>query len=127
MIKKRQTKQKEILINELRKFNSFFTAEDLLIKSNKKDPKLGIATVYRFLNELVKKRQIHSYICNRKTIYSVGDNSHCHFTCGLCGKIEHIQVKSLDFIKNKINGLICHFQIDINGLCKECSKLNSSF
>jgi len=123
MVKKlRQTKQKELLDREVKKIKSFFTAEELLIKIKKKDSNLGIATVYRFLNDLVNKRQIHSYVCNRKTVYSIDKNSHCHFICQKCGKVEHIQVNSLDFIKNKINGSICHFQIDINGLCDKCSK-----
>jgi Fe2+ or Zn2+ uptake regulation protein len=122
MVKIRQTKQKELLNEEIKKFNSFFTAEELLIKAKKKDLKLGIATVYRFLSDLVNKRQIHSYVCNRKTIYSTKDNSHCHFICEKCGKIEHIQVNSLDFIKNKIKGSICHFQIDVSGLCDKCFK-----
>jgi len=119
----RNTRQKEILNEEVKRFNSFFTAEELLSKANKKDSNLGIATVYRFLRDLTNKRQIHSYVCNRRTIYSIQDNSHCHFTCQKCGKVQHIQVSSLDFIKNKINGSICHFQIDVAGLCKECSKI----
>jgi Fe2+ or Zn2+ uptake regulation protein len=123
MVKKlRQTKQKEIINEELKKFNSFFTAEELFIKANKKDSNFGIATVYRFLKDLSDKRQIHSYVCNRKTVYSTQDKSHCHFICENCGNVEHIQVSSLDFIKNKINGSICHFQIDITGLCDKCSK-----
>jgi Fe2+ or Zn2+ uptake regulation protein len=122
MVKIRQTKQKEILNEEIRKFNSFFTAEELLAKANKIDSNIGIATIYRFLSDLVNKRQIHSYTCNRKTIYSIQDNSHCHFICEKCGKVEHIQVDSLDFIRNKINGSICHFQIDVTGLCNKCSK-----
>jgi len=122
MIKIRQTKQKEILNSEIKKFNSFFTADELLAKANKTDSNIGMATVYRFLSDLVNKRQIHSYVCNRKTIYSIEDNSHCHYICQKCGKVEHIQVNSLDFIKNRINGSICHFQIDISGLCGNCSK-----
>lgn len=116
----RNTKQKEILFNEIEKFNSFFTAEELLGKANKKDTKIGIATIYRFLKNLSKKRKIHQYNCNRKTIYSIDKKSHCHFICEKCGKSSHIEINSLDFIKNKIKGSICHFQIDINGICKNC-------
>ena len=76
------------------------------------------------IKDLSDKRQIHSYVCNRKTIFSKEDKSHCHFICKKCGKIEHIKVNSLDFIKNKINGSICHFQIDVTGLCDDCSKKN---
>ena len=123
MVKKsRQTKQKEVLDEVIKKFDSFFTAEELLTKVNKKDLKIGIATVYRFLKELVSKSQIHSYICNRKTIYSLENNSHCHFTCEKCGKVEHIKVDSLDFLKDKIEGSICHFQIDVSGICSSCRK-----
>ncbi len=122
MVKIRQTKQKELLNEEVKKLKSFFTAEELLIKAKKKDSRLGIATVYRFLSDLTNKRQIHSYVCDRKTIYSTRDNSHCHFTCEKCGKVEHIQVNSLDFIKNKVKGSICHFQIDVFGTCESCAK-----
>jgi Fur family ferric uptake transcriptional regulator len=122
MIKIRQTKQKELLSEEVKKFKSFFTAEELLIKAKKKDSRLGIATVYRFLSDLTNKREIHSYVCDRKTIYSMEDNIHCHFTCEKCGKVEHIKFNSLDFIKNKVKGSICHFQIDIFGTCESCYK-----
>ena len=119
-MKARNTKQKEILKEEIKKFNSFFTVEELLEKSKKKDPKIGIATIYRFLKELVKKRELHSYTCNRKTIYSIDKKSHSHFKCEKCGKTSHINIDSLDFIKNKIEGSICHFQMDVNGICKNC-------
>jgi len=118
----RQTRQKEMIAKSLEKFKGFFTAEELHNSVNKIDPSIGIATVYRFLRNFVTNRQIHSYTCNRRTIYSIRDNSHCHFICEKCGKVEHIQINSLDFIKNQIDGTICHFQIDITGLCSKCSK-----
>ena len=122
----RNTKQKSILENEIKNFSSFFTAEDLLKKTKQKDPKIGIATIYRFLSELTNKRQIHTYTCNRKTLYSLNKQSHCHFTCESCGNTQHIDVKSLDFLKNKIEKInsICHFQIDISGICNSCSNKN---
>ena len=120
MATSRNTKQKEILNKSLKNFNSFFTAGELLNKVLREDSKIGIATVYRFLNELTKKGEICSYICNRKTIYSVGKRSHCHFVCEKCDKIKHIDINSLDFVKNKIDGRICHFQIDITGVCEKC-------
>jgi len=120
--KSRNTKQKEIIQKEITKLTSFFTAEELLGKVNKKDSKIGIATIYRFLKEAQNKGAIHSYTCNRKTIYSTKKNSHCHFTCEKCGKIKHIDIQSLDFIKNKIKGSICHFQIDVSGVCEKCKR-----
>lgn len=119
-MKSRNTYQKELLNEEVGKFNSFFNAEDLFKKVIRRDKNIGIATVYRFLRDLTERRKIHSFICDRKTIYSIGRKNHCHFICEKCGKIEHIDINSLDFVKNKVNGAICHFQIDINGICNKC-------
>ena len=118
----RKTKQKEIILEELGSFRSFFTAEELHEKAKKKDNRLGIATVYRFLKEFKHQEELHSYSCDRKTIYSKGKNNHSHFICEKCGTISHLDLKSLDFFKGKINGEICHFQLDVYGTCKSCVK-----
>lgn len=124
MVKKlRQTRQKEILNEEVKRFNSFFTAEDLFKQVIKKDSKLGIATIYRFLSDLTNKNELYSYICDRRTLYSRQKNSHCHFICEKTGKIIHFDIENLDFlkqIKNKIPGTINSFQLEIKGICNDC-------
>ena len=121
MVINRNTRQKEIIIKEVNNLNQFFNANELYEKVNKKDSKIGIATVYRILRDLRKRNILHSYICNRKTIYSKDDRSHCHFTCQKCGKISHLSIKSLNFLENT-NKSICHFQIDVEGVCESCRK-----
>ena len=66
MIKKRNTKQKELLLNSLSNIDTFFTAENLLEKIQKtslSSKSIGIATIYRFLNEIKSEGKIHSYVC----------------------------------------------------------------
>lgn len=121
-MKSRSTKQKKLLQEETKQFSSFFTAEELYKKVQKKDPKLGTATVYRFLTTLTREGRIHSYSCNRRKLYSISNKSHSHFSCEECGKTEHLNITSLDFIQNKVEGSISHFQIDITGICDKCSK-----
>ena len=79
-----------------------------------------MATVYRFLKKLSKEGKIHKYLCNRKTIYSSNIKSHCHFICETCGDVKHINLKKLDFLNKEVKGNICHFQIDISGICEQC-------
>jgi Fe2+ or Zn2+ uptake regulation protein len=122
MIKKRNTKQKELLLNSLSDINIFFTAEDLLNKVQKTTPSIGIATIYRFLNEIKSEGKLHSYTCDRKTIYSNQKNNHSHYICEKCKKISHIKIDNIDFIKNNIPGSICHFQIEVYGVCDSCLK-----
>lgn len=122
-MKTRNTRQKEILTESIKKFDSFFTAEDLFKEASKKDPKLGIATTYRFLNNLVKNKRLYSYLCDRKTLYAKQKKSHCHFSCEKTGKIIHFQINNLNFlkeIKNKIPGTINSIQLEIKGVCKDC-------
>lgn len=120
--KSRNTKQKEIIQNEIEKVLDFFTAEDVHNLVKKKYPDVGLATVYRFMKELRKKKKIHAYTCNNRLVYSKDKKSHCHFVCEETGKITHFDVDSLDFLKNKIPGSISSFQIEVRGKCKECLK-----
>jgi len=121
MVKKsRKTRQKELIQAGIDTFTSLFTAEELFDKVRKKDSSIGIATIYRFLKDLRKKRELHSYVCDRRMIYSRQKNSHCHFICQKCGQVVHFDVDRVDFLKKKIRGNICHFQIDVNGICGEC-------
>lgn len=113
----RTTKQKTLLEKSLAGLNTFFTAEDLAKKV--KSQNIGMATVYRFLSSLSKSGHLHSYQCNRKTIYSLNNLSHSHFTCTQCSKKRHIEIRKLDFLKLKEK--VCHFQIDITGICEICS------
>ena len=116
----RKTNQKKIIEKEIKNLSSFFNAEKLYGQVSKKSKKIGIATVYRFLKKLTEKGKIHSYSCDRKIIYSSSVRNHCHFICENCGDIKHINLKKLDFIQKEIKGDICHFQIDITGICEKC-------
>lgn len=115
----RTTKQKEIIQKELNKINTFFSAEELHEKVKNKE--ICLATVYRFLKEMRDNSQIYSYICDRKTIYSKENKSHCHFICEESGKIIHFEVNNIDFLKNKIPGKITSFQLEVKGICNDCS------
>jgi len=116
----RKTNQKKLIEEEIKSLHSFFDAEKLYMRVSKKNKKIGIATVYRFLKKLTEEGKIHSYSCNRKIIYSTNVRSHCHFICENCGNIKHINLKKLDFLQKEVKGDICHFQIDITGVCEKC-------
>ncbi len=120
MKKSRNTKQKELIQKEIDKLTDFFTAESLLEKVKKKDSSIGIATIYRYLNHLKKQSSIHSYLCDRRTIYSNNKKSHCHYICEKTGQVIHFDVDSIDFLKSKIPGTISSFQIEVRGTCQEC-------
>lgn len=116
----RKTKQKELIRSEISTFPTLFTADELYDRIKKKDNTIGIATVYRFLKDLRKKKELHSYLCDRKMIYSREKNNHCHFICQKCESVTHFNIDKIDFLQTKIKGEICHFQIDVHGVCETC-------
>lgn len=116
----RITKQKRLLSQELDTLDTFFSADELYERVNHGDPGIGKATVYRYLKELRDSHHLHSYLCDRRLVYSQEHSSHSHFTCQRCGRVLHFEVDSIDFLKKKISGSICHFLIDVSGTCDEC-------
>ncbi|MGV8142345.1 MAG: Fur family transcriptional regulator [Candidatus Pacearchaeota archaeon] len=124
MAETRETRQKKTIEKELTKMRFFFTAEELHRIVLKADRNIGIATVYRFLKDLKKSSKIHAYLCDRKGLYSIKEMNHNHFKCESCGKMEHIKIENLDFVKNFVKGEICHFQVEVSGICTQCKKRN---
>ena len=121
-MKTRNTKQKEILNKEIAKFKTFFSAEQLHDRIKVVDENMGMATIYRHLKSLRKDGEIYSYTCQGKLVYSTENKSHCHYICEETGKVTHIEVDSLDFLKDKIPGSITSFQIEVKGICKKHTK-----
>ncbi|MEM4755589.1 MAG: transcriptional repressor [Candidatus Woesearchaeota archaeon] len=119
MPKKRKTIQKALLTSIIEQKDTFFSADELHALALKKDKTIGIATVYRFLKEAKKQGILHSYSCNRKTIYSKQSTSHCHFICEATGKVIHFEIDSIDFLKDKIPGTIKSFQLEVRGYCTD--------
>ena len=112
----RLTKQKQILTEALKKLDLFFDATELHQKVAKNG--IGIATAYRFLKQLEEKEEIHAFLCNDRKIYSLSKKNHAHFTCEVCGKIEHLNIKKVDFLQ--VSGKACHFQLEVKGKCLNC-------
>ena len=120
MVLTRNTKQKKIIEEYVRRTKTFFSAEELYERIKSKHPEIGIATVYRYLKEKEKTKEIFSYICDRRKIYSIQEKSHCHFICEETGKTIHFELDNIDFIKNKVPGKISSIQIEIKGICDKC-------
>ena len=119
---RRMTKQKKILYEEIKQLSSFFDAYELHARVMQKDRGVGLATIYRFLSMLENEGEIHSFMCANKKIYSNSKKSHAHFKCERCGKLKHIQIRNVDFLNESIDDDICHFQIELTGVCSECKQ-----
>lgn len=96
----------------------------------KKDPSIGIASIYRCLNLFTELQILNNVdFGDGTTRYELTDSNnahqHHHLICKNCGKIVDI-VDVLDpieeLIQSKYNFCITDHKLDIYGYCSECKK-----
>lgn len=116
----RKTKQKVLINSVINSQKGIFTVDD--IHERLKEKNIGIATIYRYMNNLRKSGKIHYYKCGDRFVYSNKKTIHGHFICEKCNQTEHVKIDEIKWLKKY--GDICHVQIEIYGICKNC-KLKS--
>jgi Fur family transcriptional regulator, ferric uptake regulator len=127
-MKNRETNQRSIILEELRKVTTHPTASDIYEMVKKVLPRVGLATVYRNLDFLEKKGEIIRLKFNfQKSRYDGNIEGHAHLVCKCCGKVTDIfdvadiKIKS-EQLRNSGFKPTLEF-IEIPGLCKKCNKI----
>jgi Fe2+ or Zn2+ uptake regulation protein len=107
----------------------FLSAEEIWIKARDRVTRLGLPTVYRILEELARAgtvsrvihddRQLYYYFCGNEA-------HHHHFVCLSCRKVEDIDLCLSGNLKKevseRIRGTLLSHIIQLQGLCRQCSK-----
>lgn len=128
-MKERNTEQKELLMKYLEENAN----EHLTIEKVHKDlkEKVGLTTIYRMVNSLIKKGLVTKLSIENKQGYCYRYNSkkkecnnHYHLICEKCNNLVHFESKEIPKVseeaaKNE------NFEIDNNrivfyGICKNC-------
>lgn len=121
------TKQKNLIIEIIKKSKKEFTVKDLY---NSLEKKVGLTTIYRYIDKLehdgVLSKSIHS---DNVTYYQYLEHcdkeDHFYLKCEKCGNMEHIDCECILDLSNHI--LKKHKfktnkdHIIINGICNNCN------
>ncbi len=103
----RNSHQREVILEELRKVKSHPTAATLYKLVSKRLPKISLGTVYRNLELLSKKGIIQKLEVGGSRARFDGDtDKHYHICCTECGKIDDVydssdEIINVDLSKNK--------------------------
>ena len=125
---KRNTLQKEIIINTIKKYGHL-TKEDVIEIVLQEYPSISASTVYRNLLSLQEDCIIRKCsVDNIGYVYEYIHDQHDHFICINCGFIKDIPKidKSLIIGNNKnINEILKNYQVNYHqinyyGLCDKC-------
>jgi Fur family ferric uptake transcriptional regulator len=121
----RNSRQREIILNELRKLRSHPTAATLYKLVSKRLPRISLGTVYRNLDLLSRKGFIHKLEVGGSATRFDGDISkHYHICCTKCGRIDDafdysdkiINIDISDFNGYAVKG----YHINFYGICSDC-------
>ena len=120
------TKRQEQLLDELMKCTDELTGQELHRKLHNGEKAMGLTTVYRNLQTLVKQGLIRSrHLPNGEVLYAPVERDIHHLTCVSCGETTRIKgcpVKAIDISKKVSRDFELLFHtLEYFGLCKKCT------
>ena len=124
-IPNRNTKQRQVVLTELRNVYSHPTAQQIHKLVNKGKNKIALATVYRTLDFLEGKGLIIKLRTkNKEARYDGNPERHCHLFCKKCGHVDDIFDITNIFIGSKAlkkSKFRIHYDfLELHGLCHSC-------
>ena len=121
------TKRQEQILNELKICTDELSGQELHRKLHNGERAMGLTTVYRNLQVLVKQGLIRSrHLPNGEVLYAPVERDIHHLTCVNCGETTRLQgcpVKTVDITKKVSNKFELLFHtLEYFGICQNCSK-----
>ncbi len=128
--KLRMTKQRQLILEELRKVTSHPTADDMYQVLRKKMPKISLGTVYRNLEILSDTGIIQKIdVGGTQKRFDADISTHYHIRCTICGRVADVHMEphmELEAEAQKLTDYeILHHRVEYIGICPECRKKQS--
>ena len=121
----RNTRQRQVVLEELRKVSSHPTAAELYEITRARLPKISLGTVYRNLELLVENGVIQKLQISGSEARFDGDpERHYHVPCVRCGRVDDVHDLPGDFVKEEVQSLngyeILECRLEFIGICPAC-------
>ena len=130
--KSRMTRQRQVILEELRKENFHPTADEVYEVVRRRLPRISLGTVYRNLETLSKYGIIRKLELGGVQKRFDGDmQPHYHVRCTGCGRLDDIPSRPIPDIEETFRGA-CDYQITghqliLTGLCPNCRETESQY
>ena len=124
----RMTKQRSIILDELRKARTHPTADEIYTRVKKRLPRISLGTVYRNLDTLSKAGIISGLeFAGEPKRFDGNLEEHCHVRCTCCGRIADTKpIPVVDFEKrmgSETDYRITGHRIEFTGVCPRCEDI----
>ena len=124
---RRETKQREAILNVLHGANSHPTADWVYDEVRKVIPNISKGTVYRNLKILREDGKISELnLSGTVSRYEGNQENHYHFRCEKCGRVfdldEPVHKELDDKVARNTGFTVSYHQLEFRGLCKDCQQ-----
>jgi len=128
----RATLPRRIILEVLASGNKHFSAEEIYLQVRRRYPGIGLTTVYRTLELLVRVGIVSKFNFGdgraRYELVNEGRKNHCHVVCINCGRILDCEgaIFPVDFekfmqkISRKFNFKVEGYHLRFYGICEKC-------
>ena len=126
----RLTKQRKVILEELRKVDTHPTADEVFAMVRSKLPKISLGTVYRNLEIMSTEGLIQKidYTGGQKR-FDGNPEVHAHVRCVECGRVgdvHHAPHSNLAELAGRTEFTILGCRLDYYGLCPKCAEARSN-
>ena len=121
------TKQKDIILNKIKKKKCEFTVKEIYSDIDKK---IGLTTIYRLIDKLVQEGKLHKYIGDDNITYyqyleECTEENHFYLKCDKCGLLIHVDCDCINELSQHIvkehKFKPTKDKFIIHGICDKCS------
>ena len=126
-VTRRHTRQRQVILEELRKLDSHPTAAELHELVRRRLPRVSLSTVYRNLELLVDQGQAKRLdAASGQNRYDGETDQHCHVRCVRCGRVDDMPELPEELVTRHAKRLraykILDWRLQLQGVCSDCRK-----
>ena len=123
----RNTRQRQVILEELRKLTSHPTATGIYQIVRRRLPKISLGTVYRNLERMAQAGIVRKLeLGSAEARFDGNLDQHDHVRCLDCGRVEDIPAPPLELLGGEEDDLggyrILGYRLELQGLCPRCQK-----
>jgi Fur family ferric uptake transcriptional regulator len=129
--KLRVTRQRKVILEELRRYNDHPSADVLYERVRTRLPRISLGTVYRNLEILTELGEIQTLeLSGSMKRFDGIPKKHYHIRCLRCGRVDDAPIAPLNQIEDELYGAtvytIIGHRLEFTGLCPACSRLSQN-
>jgi Fur family transcriptional regulator, ferric uptake regulator len=126
---RRMTKQRRVILEELKKVTSHPTADQLHQMVRERLPKISIATVYRNLEILSDGGFVLKLdVAGTQRRFDGTPENHYHIRCSNCGRVDDVHMEPVammeEMARQACGYVVSSHTVEFTGICPDCANGN---